>query len=71
MAGLKLPKGEESWVGYYKDGKRIFLMTSKTNNRDWYYLYEVINDTELKKLGKARTPPELEEKFHVIDRLFA
>lgn len=69
---LKLPKGEQSWVGYYnRSGERIFLLTSKENSREWYYLYEVVDGTALKKLGRAHTPPELEEKFHVVEKMRA
>lgn len=69
---LKIPKGEESWVGYYNsNGERIFLLTSKEGNREWYYLYEVINGTELKKLGKSHSPIELEQKFKVIEKMRA
>lgn len=62
------PKGERVWVGYYTDRHQLkFIMTSK-NVRDYYYLYELI-DNKFKKLGKARSPKELEEKFEVNERL--
>jgi hypothetical protein len=63
---ITCPKNEQMWWLYKsKSGKPIFLLTSKKNNRDYYYLYEVIPGDELKKLGRAKTPPELEEKFDV------
>ena len=69
MAELKYPKGEKGWVSYYnRSGKLIFIMTSKENSRDWYFLYEVDGD-KLKKLGKARTPPELEDRYDVLEKM--
>ena len=46
-------------------------MTSKKNNRDYYYLYEVAPDGSLNKLGRAKTPPDLEAKYHVDEAMFA
>ena len=46
-----------------------YILTSK-NTRDYYYLYEVLEDGKIKKLGKAKDPPELEEKYCVMQRLF-
>lgn len=60
-----VPKGEMAWIGYYDTSHNLkFLVTSKSNNRDFYFLYEVVDGT-LKKLGKSRSPKELEEKFNV------
>lgn len=59
------PKGEMAWMGYYDTSHKLrFLITSKANTREFYYLYEVIDGT-LKKLGKSRSPKELEEKYNV------
>lgn len=59
------PKGEVAWMGYYDTAHNLkFLVTSKSNNRDFYFLYEVV-DGALKKLGKSRSPKELEEKFNI------
>lgn len=70
MAELKYPKGEHVWVGYYsRDGDLLFILTSK-EARDWYYLYE-LKDGAFHKLGKAREPPELEQKFGVYDAVCA
>lgn len=65
----KYPKGEHAWTGYYnKEGELRFLLTSKENDRSWFFLYENLNG-ELKKLGKAKTPAELEEKYHVAEAI--
>ena len=66
----KCPKGEKGWVRYYnRAGEPIFLLTGRENSRDWYYLYEIADGGILKKLGRAHTPSELEEKFHVDERM--
>ncbi len=67
---MKYPKGETVWVSYYNSNKElIFIMTSKPI-RDYYFLYEVV-DGEFKKLGKAKSPTELEEKFKVHEKMSA
>lgn len=68
---LKIPKGERDWVGYNNaNGETVCLLTSKAA-RDFYFLYEVNPDGSLTKLGKARTPTELEVKFDVASRMRA
>ena len=62
---IKYPKNETSWVlRSDSKGNPRFLITSKAA-RDWYFMYEVQGDGTLKKLGKARTPTELEDKYCV------
>lgn len=68
---IKVPKGEEEWVRYNNTkGEVVCLLTSKPA-RDFYFLYEVRPDGGLTKLGKARTPTALEEKFDVVSRMYA
>lgn len=68
MEKLNYPKGELVWNGYYsRSGELLFILTSK-ESREYYFLYEY-QDGEFKKLGKAKNPPELEERFHVYDRM--
>lgn len=63
-----IPKGEIVWVCYYSNSQNlVFILTSKAD-REWYYLYEVQADG-LKKLGKAKEPPELEERYKVYERI--
>lgn len=63
------PKGERPWVAYYTQDHTIrYLITSKTTSQDAYYLYEVTGEM-LKKLGKGKTPRELEEKFRVEEKV--
>lgn len=69
MAEIKCPKGERFWMCYYdkKDTLRFFI-TSKETSRDFYFLYEV-SGVSVKKLGKARSPKDLEEKYNVNERV--
>ena len=65
----KYPNGERVFTGYYnRAGDLLFIITSKDPLRDWYYLYSLENG-EFHKLGKAREPPELVEKFHVLEKM--
>lgn len=67
MEQIKYPKGERIWVGYYDPQKNLrYIMTSKENNRDHYFLYELVN-SQFVKLGKARSPKELEDKFKLSE----
>lgn len=65
----KYPKGERVWVGYYNAKQELlFILTSKESSRDYYFLYELVDGT-FKKLGRARSPKELEAKFDVDKKL--
>lgn len=62
------PKGERVWAGYYnRKGELLFIVTSK-EAREYYFLYE-LKDGEFKKLGRAKSPPELIEKYQVTMRM--
>ena len=60
IAGI--PKTETIWVTYTSEKGEVYHITAKTKNRDYYYLYKIV-DSKAQKLGRARTPTELEEKF--------
>lgn len=65
---IKYPKGETVWVTYYaSDGSPVFLMTSPPA-RDFYFLYAVSPEGNITKLGKAKTPVELEEKYNTKEK---
>ena len=65
----RTPKGEHAWVGYYnQSGELLFIITSKNNNRETYYLYEN-NGGSFVKLGKDKDPLKLCEKFKVYERI--
>lgn len=57
-----IPKTETIWVTYTNLKGEVYHTTAKINNRDYYYLYKMVDD-KAHKLGRARTPTELEEKF--------
>lgn len=62
------PRGEIGWVGYYGPGEVLRFMITSKESREWYYLYEV-KDGKLVKLGRAKEPPELIEKFKVYEKM--
>lgn len=65
---IKYPKGETVWVSYRTSkGETTHILTSKPA-RDFYFLYEVLPDGKLNKLGKAKTPTELERKFLYVEK---
>lgn len=69
MTDIKYPKGERVFTGYYnRAGELLYIMTSKDPAREYYFLYQNV-DGALKKLGKAREPPELEQKFGIMDAI--
>lgn len=57
-----IPKLETIWVTYAAKDGNTYYTTAKTNNRDYYYLYKLV-DGKAQKLGKARNPIDLEEKY--------
>lgn len=68
MGNLKYPKGETVWTEYYNKSHELrFIITSKTT-RENYFLYELVGE-EFKKLGRAKTPTELEIKYKIKENL--
>lgn len=67
MKDFKFPKGEELCVTYHNvDGTTLFMMTEKALSDSFSFsLYEVSDDTMV-RLGRAKSPFELEEKFDVM-----
>jgi len=67
---IKYPKNETVWLSYAnKKGETIYILTSKPD-RDYYFLYEVdAQSGDTKKLGRAKSPIELENKFDVISHM--
>lgn len=67
--GSSYPNGERIWVGYYNEAHELkFILTSKESSRDYYFLYELV-DGEFRKLGRSKSPKELEDKFDVDKKL--
>lgn len=61
---MRYLRGETVWTGYYNRKRELLFVVTSKPARDYYYLYGVENG-ELKKLGRAKTPTELETKYHV------
>lgn len=69
MTDIKVPRGEIAWTRYLNSkGEDKYILTSKST-RDYYYLYEIQLDGSLKKLGKGKTPREVEESFKLAKLL--
>ena len=63
MSDIVYPKNETVWLSHYRPGRQlVYIITSKKDTREWYYFYKV-SDGKFQKMGKARTPPELIDKF--------
>lgn len=59
----RISKNEIVWLhGQGEDGNLKYIITSNTD-RSWYYIY----DKDYQKLGKAKTPTELEKKYFNIE----
>ena len=66
---MKIPKTEIQWVGYYDaDANLRYVITSK-DIRDCYYLYQAVGNGEYEKLGKAKEPDKLIEKYNVMENI--
>lgn len=66
-----IPKDEIRWVSYKTvSGETKYTITSKLS-RDCYYLYEHKKDGDgcAERIGKAKTPIELENKFNIIETI--
>lgn len=61
-------KSEILWTTYAdRSGNPVFAVTSNLS-RSVYYLYDM-SKSEPVRLGKGKTPKELESKFHVTERM--
>lgn len=59
----RISKNEIVWLrGQDDDGNLKYVITSNTD-KSWYYIY----DKDCQKLGKAKTPTELENKYFNIE----
>lgn len=69
MSNSLCPKGEIVWVSYYNsDGVMKYIITSKINSRENYFLYSV-EDNALKKLGKSSSPQDLVDRYKVNESM--
>lgn len=56
-----IPKTERIWVKRITEKGETYYITSK-DTRDYYFLYKMDGDKAV-KLGKAKSPLELEQKY--------
>ena len=63
-----VPKNEIVWVQYMGTDKMPAFLETSNMYRDTYFLYELTGET-YNKLGKARTPLELRDKYQLERRL--
>lgn len=61
MAVNGIPKTERIWVRRITEKGETYYITSK-DTRDYYFLYKMDGDKAV-KLGKAKSPLELEQKY--------
>lgn len=61
MAVNGIPKTERIWVKRITEKGDTYYITSK-DTRDYYFLYKMDGDKAV-KLGKAKSPLELEQKY--------
>lgn len=68
MDNIKYPKNEDRWFHYFTSKHILMFLMTSNHSRDWYYLYEFV-DGKFVKLGKGKSPTELEDRFQVDKRL--
>lgn len=61
MSGI--PKNEVVWVEIVANNGNEYYITSKMDDRSWYFLYGVTDDGEVVKLGKNKNPMVLENRI--------
>ena len=57
-----IPRTETIWETYTTSKGDIYYVTTKSNSREYYFLYK-LTDGAAEKLGKARNPIDLKEKY--------
>lgn len=64
MAVSGIPKTERIWVQRTTGDGSVYYITSKENDRSYYFLYKMDGDKAV-KLGKAKSPLDMESKYIV------
>lgn len=60
---MDAPRGEIGWTAYFDEsGCQDFLMTTKSGDRRYYYLYKIENDKAI-RLERSTDPTQLEAKY--------
>ena len=66
---IKVPSKEKIWVLYRNTENNVVAVLTSKPDRETYYLYQVCNDGSLVKLGKSKSPSELESKYQIWERM--
>ena len=56
-----IPRSEILWLTYERKDGAVFYITSKAI-RDYYFCYKMVGG-KAEKLGKAKSPLDLEERY--------
>lgn len=59
---MKYPPGEIIWVTKINEQQKISHIITSKPSREFYFIYELRGGTFV-KLGKAKSPLDLEKKF--------
>lgn len=57
-----IPKSERIWTHRTTKNKNVYITTSNQNDRTYYFMYKII-DRKAVKLGKSKSPLELDRKY--------
>lgn len=61
-----IPKTERIWTRRTTKSKDVYITTSKQNDRTYYFMYKIV-DGKAVKLGKSKSPLELDRKYVTND----
>ena len=63
-----ISKNEIEWTEYKKISGEVVGVITSNQSRNVFFFYE-FDGKDFKKLGKGNSPPELERKFKVKERM--
>lgn len=63
-----ISKNEIEWTKYKKLSGEVVGVITSNQSCDVFYFYE-FDGNDFKKLGKGNSPPELERKFRIEERM--
>jgi len=65
---ILIPKNEQLWTTYRDEAGNVRFFVTSTALRDSYIMYQT-EEGECKKLGRASSPTELENKYSIWGKL--
>lgn len=63
-----ISKNEHGKTEYYNRAGRLIGVITANETETQFFYYE-FDGRDYKKLGKASSPPELERKFRIVERM--